>query len=141
MVMKLTNQLQQYMNDYGEEKRNLNRLRPEYNTVRAQFVAKQREVFNKKKEFLGKRSELVAKGQKVAYLRRLRDSTAQKIKALESRIRSMTNKLVRFEKSENAMNSAKAKLRLQIRANQNAVNGSVNNINAVAENRANASRR
>ena len=132
--MKLTNQLRQYMNDYVEERRNMNSLRPEYNTVRAQFVAKQREL-------LGKRSELIAKGKKVAYLRRLRDATAQKIKALESRIRSMSNKLVRMEKNNDARNSVKAKLRLQLRANQNAINGSVNNVNAVAKNRAIASRR
>jgi hypothetical protein len=129
------------MNDYVEERRNMNRLRPEYNKVRAQFVAKQRDVFNKKREFLSKRGEIIAKGRKVAYLRRLRDATAQKIKALEFRIKSTSDKLVRMEKGNDARNTVKARMRLQIRSNQNAINGSVNNIDAVAKNRANASRR
>ena len=76
---------------------------------------------------------------KQAYVKKLQ--TARNMRRAQANEKMLMNKLVRYEKSNNISNGIKAQIRLKLRAIGSAYNGSANNVNAVAKNRANATKR
>lgn len=122
--------------------RNLAILRPEFNQLQREFKLEQQEFLVRRQEFDVKRRErdaklqqVIAKGQRLAKVRRLRDMSAQAIRINESRIRSLINRLAR---KTDMNNKIRARTQLQIGALQKATNGTGRNINNVVRNRKNA---
>ncbi len=139
--LKLKNLLQQYMVAFRDEKGNLNALRPQYATIRAEFSVKQHELATKRKELAAKQMQVAEKFRKVNEYKRLMNMTGQKIRYANSQVKLLSNKLTRLQKSSNNFDKEKGRISLAIRKYQEAINGSVNNPMNVAKNRANAMRR
>ena len=137
----LQNRFKQYTSDHNEEVRILNELRPEYDRVQQELSLLQRQVFAKQREFKIKQTQFMAQMRlvKQAYVKKLQ--TARNMRRAQANEKMLMNKLVRYEKSNNISNGIKAQIRLKLRAIGSAYNGSANNVNAVAKNRANATKR
>jgi hypothetical protein len=142
MSTSLKNQLRQFTTNYEAELRNLAILRPEFNQLQREFKLEQQEFLVRRQEFdvkmrerNAKLKQVIAKGQRLAKVRRLRDMSAQAIRINEARIRSWINRLAR---KTDMNNKIRARTQLQIGALQKATNGTGRNINNVVRNRKNA---
>lgn len=137
----LQNRFKQYTNDHNDELRILNELRPEYDRVQQELSLLQRQLFAKQREFKIKQAQFMAQMKlvKQAYVKKLQ--VASNIRRAQANEKTLMNKLVRYEKSNNISNKIKAQIRLRLRAIGTAYNGSANDVNAVAKNRANATKR